>query len=81
MGQIGRGVPPPSSYEPVFQDPGTEAEALVVRRSDSYGPGGHPVYADESGIVQAEDSDRGEVRMVATGAHRTTQSASACLSR
>jgi hypothetical protein len=28
------------------------------------------VYSDDTGIVQAEISDRGEVRMVATGGHQ-----------
>lgn len=31
------------------------------------GPGGYPVYADATGIIRAEISERGEVRMLATG--------------
>jgi Family of unknown function (DUF6296) len=58
----------PERYELVFRDP---ADTLVVRRTEREGPGGHPVYADDSGIVQAEISDRGEVRMLATGGHQT----------
>jgi hypothetical protein len=56
------------AYELVFQDP---ADTLVVYRTDRTGPGGHPVYADDSGIVQAEISDRGEIRMIATGGQQT----------
>jgi hypothetical protein len=81
MGEMGRGATHPYSFELVFQEQGTEAEALVVSRTDRTGPGGHPVYADETGIVQAEISDRGEVRMIATGGHQTPKSVSACFSR
>lgn len=45
-------------------------DAVVVHRTDRKGPGGHPIYADDTGIVQAEISDRGEVRMIASGAHQ-----------
>lgn len=34
------------------------------------GAGGHPVYEDASGIIQAEISDRSEVRILATGARQ-----------
>jgi hypothetical protein len=43
-------------------------DTVVVHRTSARGPGGHPVYADASGIVRAEISDRGEVRMLATSA-------------
>ncbi|MBI0293747.1 hypothetical protein JBE04_04390 [Streptomyces sp. PRKS01-29] len=61
-------------YELVFvdataPDPGTE-DVVVVHRTDSSGPGGHPVYADDTGIVRAEISDRAEVRMIASGGHQ-----------
>ncbi|MEU9981631.1 DUF6296 family protein [Streptomyces sp. NPDC050856] len=49
--------------------PGDE-DIVEVNRTDRTGPGGHPVYADESGIVLAEISDRGEVRMLASGGHQ-----------
>ncbi|MFB7463530.1 DUF6296 family protein [Streptomyces sp. NPDC056224] len=39
-------------------------DVVVVTRTDRSGPGGHPVYSDETGIVQAEISDQGEVRML-----------------
>lgn len=61
-------------YELVFPDP---ADTLLVHRTERQGPGGHPVYADDSGIVQAEISDRGEVRMIATGGHQTPARATA----
>lgn len=49
------------------QDP---ADTVVVVRTPEFGPGGHCVYADASGIVRAEISDRGEVRMLATSAEQ-----------
>ncbi|MGW7363461.1 DUF6296 family protein [Streptomyces sp. NPDC054841] len=51
------------------QAPGSE-DAVVVHRTDRKGAGGHPIYTDDTGIVQAEISDRGEVRMIASGAHQ-----------
>ncbi|MCS0639853.1 DUF6296 family protein [Streptomyces sp. LP05-1] len=62
-------------YELVFGSgagPGADApeDVVEVRRTERTGPGGHPVYADESGIVLAEISDRGEVRMLASGGHQ-----------
>ncbi|MFD8513289.1 DUF6296 family protein [Streptomyces antimycoticus] len=59
-------------YELIFVNataPDTE-DVVVVHRTDSSGPGGHPVYADDTGIVRAEISDRGEVRMIASGGHQ-----------
>jgi hypothetical protein len=61
----------PESYELIF--PATAGEGddvVVVRRTEQHGAGGHPVYSDETGIVRAEISDRGEVRMVASGGHQ-----------
>ncbi|MET9431543.1 MULTISPECIES: DUF6296 family protein [unclassified Streptomyces] len=43
---------------------------VEVHRTDRTGAGGHPVYADDTGIVLAEISDRGEVRMMASGGHQ-----------
>ncbi|MDX2649003.1 DUF6296 family protein [Streptomyces sp. NBC_00510] len=45
-------------------------DTVVVKRTERKGAGGHPVYSDDTGIVQAEISDRGEVRMLATGGHQ-----------
>ncbi|WP_413805466.1 DUF6296 family protein [Streptomyces sp. OE57] len=61
-------------YELVFPDatapdPGAE-DVVVVHRTESSGPGGHPVYVDDTGIVRAEISDRAEVRMIASGGHQ-----------
>jgi hypothetical protein len=55
------------TYELTFPDSG---DTVVVERTERKGAGGHPVYSDETGIVQAEISDRGEVRMLATGGHQ-----------
>ncbi|BFV55100.1 hypothetical protein KCMC57_up02040 [Kitasatospora sp. CMC57] len=53
-------------------DPGShgEQDVVVVESTGVTGPGGHPVYADPTGIVRAEISDRGEVRMLASGGHQ-----------
>ncbi|MFJ3520500.1 MULTISPECIES: DUF6296 family protein [unclassified Streptomyces] len=64
-----------SRYELVFAGPdhavpGGEETVLLVHRTDRTGPGGHPIYADDTGIVQAEISDQGDVRMIASGGHQ-----------
>ncbi|MDT0542636.1 MULTISPECIES: DUF6296 family protein [Streptomyces] len=69
-------------YELIFVHPDASAPAaeditediVVVHRTDSSGPGGHPVYADDTGIVRAEISDRAEVRMLASGGHQVHSS-------
>jgi hypothetical protein len=55
------------SYELTFPASG---DTVVVSETERKGAGGHPVYADETGIIQAEISDRGEVRMLASGGHQ-----------
>ncbi|MEV6400049.1 DUF6296 family protein [Streptomyces sp. NPDC051907] len=60
----------PERYELVFQASAVEDDVVVVRRTDRAGAGGYPIYEDETGIVRAEISDRGEVRMVASGGHQ-----------
>ena len=58
----------PERYELVFQEPAIAREDhVIVRRTEYLGAGGHPVYMDETGIIRAEISDRGEVRMLASG--------------
>ncbi|MCX5072151.1 DUF6296 family protein [Streptomyces sp. NPDC002039] len=57
-------------YELVFrsgEDGGRAQDKVLVSRTSQAGPGGHPVYADETGIIRAEISDQGEVRMLASG--------------
>jgi hypothetical protein len=56
------------SYELTFPESG---DTVVVEETERKGAGGHPVYADETGIVQAEISDLGEVRMLASGGHQS----------
>ncbi|MGW6455991.1 DUF6296 family protein [Streptomyces sp. NPDC055078] len=58
------------SYELVFPASGTEDDTVIVRRTEKSGAGGYPVYEDDSGIVRAEISERGEVRMLASGGHQ-----------
>ncbi|MGP3998826.1 DUF6296 family protein [Streptomyces sp. 8N706] len=66
-------------YELVFVHPGSSAptveDVVVVHRTERSGPGGHPVYMDDTGIVRAEISDRAEVRMLASGGHQAPVSA------
>ncbi|QKV90976.1 hypothetical protein HUT19_03825 [Streptomyces sp. NA02950] len=69
-------------YELVFVDLGdlttkdpSGEDIVVVHRTESSGPGGHPVYADDTGIVRAEISDRAEVRMIASGGHQVHSAA------
>ncbi len=60
----------PEHYELVFQAPAVADDVVVVHRTDRTGAGGCPVYQDATGIVRAEISERGEVRMLASGAHQ-----------
>ncbi|MET9220872.1 DUF6296 family protein [Streptomyces sp. NPDC088197] len=60
----------PEIYELVFQAPAVEDDVVVVRRTEKSGAGGYPVYEDETGIVRAEISADGEVRMIASGGHQ-----------
>ncbi|MFE2144133.1 DUF6296 family protein [Streptomyces sp. NPDC059456] len=55
-------------YELVFSE-GAETcvVVVVVTATGQAGPGGHPVYADATGIVRAEISDQEEVRILASG--------------
>ncbi|MGW6391078.1 DUF6296 family protein [Streptomyces sp. NPDC055103] len=58
-------------YELVFSDgTGSARDVVTVERTLSTGPGGHPVYADATGIIRAEISDRAEVRLLASGGHQ-----------
>ncbi|MDX6330902.1 MAG: hypothetical protein QOI83_3285 [Streptomycetaceae bacterium] len=60
----------PASYELTFSDE-ADTDTVVVLRTERTGAGGHPVYADETGIVMAEISDKGEVRMLASGGQQS----------
>lgn len=67
------------SFAPLAADtePG-HPDVVTVRLTQVKGPGGHPVYADATGIVRAEISDRGEVRMLATSTHQDARRPVAC---
>ncbi|WP_443065744.1 DUF6296 family protein [Streptomyces sp. NBC_00503] len=56
----------PRRYELVFPG-GLEGgqDTVEVTVTGRTGPGGHPIYEDATGIVQAEISDRSEVRVLA----------------
>lgn len=56
----------------------TSADIVQVHRTDASGAGGHPVYADASGTIRAEISDRGEVRMIATSARQVLRRPVCC---
>lgn len=60
----------PETYELVFQAPAEEDDVVTVRRTARAGSGGYPIYEDETGIVRAEISADGEVRMIASGGHQ-----------
>ncbi|MGI5479511.1 DUF6296 family protein [Streptomyces lavendofoliae] len=47
-----------------------QEDVVLVHRTERSGAGGHPVYSDDTGIVLAEISDRGEVRMLASSGHQ-----------
>lgn len=57
-------------YELVFTGDGSARDLVIVERTDAKGPGGHPVYADPTGIIRAEISDRDEVRVLPSGGHQ-----------
>ncbi|WP_033209848.1 DUF6296 family protein [Streptomyces bikiniensis] len=60
-----------SRYELVFTDvTGATRDVVVVERTLYKGSGGHPVYTDPTGIIRAEISDRGEVRVMPSGGHQ-----------
>ncbi|MEU0989265.1 MULTISPECIES: DUF6296 family protein [unclassified Streptomyces] len=58
------------SYELMFQASAAEDDVVIVRRTERAGAGGFPIYEDDTGIVRAEISDQGEVRMLASGGHQ-----------
>ncbi|MFF3214234.1 DUF6296 family protein [Streptomyces sp. NPDC002886] len=58
---------PRDRYELAFPGGEAGADLVEVSRISRAGPGGHPVYEDATGIVQAEISDQAEVRILATG--------------
>ncbi|AXG81256.1 DUF6296 family protein [Streptomyces paludis] len=63
-----RGAPTAVPDVPGAPDDGVDV--VAVHRTDRTGPGGHPLYEDDTGIVLAEISDRDEVRMIASGGHQ-----------
>ncbi|WP_413760222.1 DUF6296 family protein [Streptomyces sp. MMBL 11-3] len=69
----------PDRYRLSFARGGTGdgADEVVVERTASVGPGGNPVYCDPTGILRAEISRAGEVRMLASGGYQTPRPPSA----
>ena len=68
---------PTDRYRLTFTYPGSGGNAVkdevVVERTDAMGPGGNPVYCDATGILRAEISPAGEVRMLASGGYQSPQ--------
>ncbi|MEV7140560.1 DUF6296 family protein [Streptomyces tauricus] len=64
----------PDRYRLTFTHTGSGGEAatdeVVVERTTSLGPGGNPVYCDPTGILRAEISGAGQVRMLASGGYQ-----------
>ncbi|EDY43522.1 hypothetical protein SSBG_01484 [Streptomyces sp. SPB074] len=67
----------PERYELTFDatettgEPGGGPAAVTVIRTQQTGPGGAPLYRDETGIVQAEINPQGEIRMLPTSTHQS----------
>lgn len=59
-------------YELAFPSGADGADLVEVTRTNRTGPGGHPIYEDATGIIQAEISDQLEVRILATGGGQTS---------
>ncbi|GAA5006210.1 MULTISPECIES: DUF6296 family protein [Streptomyces] len=72
----------PDRFRLSFTHPGSGGasvvtDEVVVERTESLGPGGHPVYSDPTGILRAEITPAGEVRMLASGAYQSPLNPSA----
>jgi hypothetical protein len=61
----------PETYELVFHAAAVEDDAVLVHRTERSGAGGYPIYQDDTGIVRAEISADGEIRMLASGGHQS----------
>ncbi|MFC4031806.1 DUF6296 family protein [Streptomyces polygonati] len=62
----------PESYELVFDAVAEGDDTVAVHRTEQAGSGGAPIYEDETGIVRAEISADGEIRMVASGGQQAS---------
>ncbi|MDH6109420.1 hypothetical protein P3T36_000191 [Kitasatospora sp. MAP12-15] len=49
----------------------TPPDVVIMRPTSAKGPGGHPVYADGTGIIRAEINEHGDVRMLASGGQQS----------
>lgn len=72
----------PEEYELVFEETAEQgADTVVVHRTLASGAGGNPVYEDDTGIVRAEISAGGEIRMMPSGGHQAPAAPSAVRTR
>lgn len=62
---------PVDRYVLTFSTDSDLPDSVVVHRTGAVGPGGNPVYSDDTGIVRAEISQSGELRMLASGAQQS----------
>ncbi|MEZ0093501.1 DUF6296 family protein [Streptacidiphilus sp. EB129] len=60
-----------NGYELIFPAEAELPDRVEVRRTGATGPGGHPVYSDATGIIRAEISESGDIRMLPTGTHQS----------
>ena len=65
----------PDRYRLTFTDrrsgAGVTTDEVVVERTAALGQGDNPVYCDATGILRAEISPAGEVRMLASGGYQS----------
>jgi hypothetical protein len=58
-------------YELTFSEDSASTDRVIVHRTGTTGPGGHPVYVDDTGLVRAEIRDRGDIRMLPSSTHQS----------
>ena len=71
----------PETYELTFHVPAVDDDVVVVHRTERSGAAGAPIYEDETGIVRAEISAEGEIRMIPSGGQQAPDTPLAVRSR
>ncbi|MBF9066963.1 hypothetical protein I2501_02775 [Streptacidiphilus sp. NEAU-YB345] len=67
-----------SSTDSGSADDGGPGDVVLVHPSGATGPGGSPVYRDESGIIQVEINDNCEARLLSTSAYQRHRRVEGC---
>lgn len=57
---------------------GGPGDVVLVHPTGATGPGGSPVYRDESGIIQVEINDNCEARLLSTSAYQRHRRVERC---